>query len=331
LSRVANSIYWMSRYVERAENVARFIDVNLQLVLDSPAGGEQQWQSLVNATGDQDDFARRYGAVTQENVLAFLMFDLRNPNSILSCVQSARENGRSIREIISSEMWLQLNKFYLMVKSAAPAPRDLDLAIELFQDVKLASLLFAGIADATMTHGTGWHFLQVGRMIERADKASRILDVKNDPPAGKANEVENPFDNIQWGAVLRSASAFEMYCKKHSRVSPRHALQFLMLDREFPRSILFCLMAARISLQTICGAPPKSARSEPQRLLGRLCSDLEFASADDLQHSGLHEYVDKFQKKLNQADQAISAQFFAMNQEPALAADYSMFGGVKTG
>ena len=119
LSRVADSIYWMSRYVERAENVARFIEVNLQLMLDAPDGQDQQWQPLVNITGDHEDFAKRCGAPTQPNVIEFLAFDPVNPNSILSCLRAARENARTVREIISSEMWLQLNKFYLMVNSAA--------------------------------------------------------------------------------------------------------------------------------------------------------------------------------------------------------------------
>ena len=121
LSRVAESIYWMSRYVERAENVARFIDVNLNMMLDS-SGGDQQWWPLVNTTGDHADFEKRYGAATQESVIRFLTFDRDNPNSMISCLRAARENARSVREIISSEMWLQLNKFYLMAASAAGPP-----------------------------------------------------------------------------------------------------------------------------------------------------------------------------------------------------------------
>src|SRR5437762_3078063 len=118
LSRVADSIYWMSRYIERAENVARFIDVNLHLMLDLPVGSAQQWQPLVDTTGDAQAFARRYGAATQYNVIRFLTFDAENPNSIHSCLRAARENARSVREVISSEMWEQLNEFYLMVNSA---------------------------------------------------------------------------------------------------------------------------------------------------------------------------------------------------------------------
>src|SRR5690348_6999022 len=119
LSRVADSIYWMSRYAERAENVARFIEVNLQLMLDAPAGEGQQWEPLVSTTGDHAAFQKRFGEASQQNVIHFLTFDTENPNSILSCVRAARENARTIREIISSEMWLQLNQFYWMVTAAA--------------------------------------------------------------------------------------------------------------------------------------------------------------------------------------------------------------------
>src|ERR671922_169763 len=126
LSRVADSIYWMSRYVERAENVARFIDVNLQLMLDSPAGEEQQWQPLVKTTGDDKDFEKRYGAATQKAVLHFLSFDAENPNSILSCLRAARENARTVREIISAEMWEHLNTFYLMVRDGDSLDEALD-------------------------------------------------------------------------------------------------------------------------------------------------------------------------------------------------------------
>ena len=178
LSRVADSIYWLSRYVERAENVARFIEVNLQLMLDAPSGEDQQWEPLVNTTGDYEAFKKRHGEATQQNVIHFLTFDAENPNSILSCVRSARENARTVREIISSEMWLQLNKFYLMVTAATENSSAQANPHEFFTEVKNANHLFNGAAAATMTHGEPWHFFQMGRMLERADKTSRILDVK---------------------------------------------------------------------------------------------------------------------------------------------------------
>jgi uncharacterized alpha-E superfamily protein len=321
LSRVAESIYWMSRYVERAENIARFIDVHLQLVLDAPEGQEHQWQPLVNATGDQDEFSERYGPATQDKVLEFITFDPQNPNSILSCLQAARENARGVREVISSAMWLQLNKFYLMVNSAGSAPIDLDVAAEFFHEVKLSSHLFTGITDATMTHGAAWHFSQIGRMLERADKTSRIVDMKYYMLLRSPEEVGTPIDHIQWAAVLRSASAFEMYCKRPDRISPAGVVEFLMLDPEFPRSVRFCLKSARDSLQLITGTPLDTFRDAPEQVLGQICADLAFVTVDEMFRYGLHEYIDQFQVNLNRTGQAIFDRFFAFKLHPTLITD----------
>jgi len=312
LSRVAASVYWMSRYVERAENVARFIEVNFQLTLDAPSIGDQQWQPLVNTSGDHQDFAKRYGSPSQENVLRFLTIDPQNPNSILSCLRAARENARTVREIISSEMWLHLNKFYLMMNYAAAKSKNLESPQEVLAEVRLASHLFTGITDATMTHGEAWHFCRLARKLERADKTSRILDVKYFILLRTVEEVGTPFDDIQWAAVLRSASAFEMYRKRHGRISPRGVVEFLMLDREFPRAIQFCLLAARDSLHAISGTPIGTFRHPAEKLLGQLCSDLSFAGVDEIISFGLHEYLDEFQTNLNQLGAGIHETFFAL-------------------
>lgn len=327
LSRVANAVYWMSRYVERAENVARCVDANLQLMLDAVADPEQLWQKLVEATGDHEDFARRYGTATQAKVQRFLVFDAENPNSLLSCLRTARENARSARDTISADMWMELNKFHLLVKAASLENRAVDWSSDFFRTVRLSSHLFWGIADATMTHGLAWHFLQLGRMMERADKISRLMDLQGNTGPGKL-EKEAPLDCIYWTAVLRSSSGFEMYCRKHGRVSAQGALEFLMLDRDFPRSIFFCLLGARASLQVICGLPSETFRSPAQRQVGRLCSEIEFASAASIQGIGLHEYVDEFQGKLNRADQAIYEQFFAIRAQSAGAAMLTLPGAV---
>src|SRR5690349_14662228 len=288
LSRVADSIYWMSRYIERAENVARFIEVNLQLMLDSTSGDDQQWQPLVNTTGDHEAFAKRYKVASQQNVMHFLTFDTENPNSIVSCLRAARENARSVREIISSSMWMELNKFYLMVTSAAVNPQALTSPHEFFTEVKNASHLFNGVTDATMTHNEGWHFLHMGRMLERADKTSRILDVKYFILLRSVEDVGTAYDDIQWAADLRSASAFEMYRKRHGRISPRGVAEFMLLDREFPRAIHFSLLAARDSLHKISGTPLGTFRYPAEKLLGQLCSDLSYASVDEVVNAGLH-------------------------------------------
>ena len=311
LSRVADSVYWMSRYVERAENVARFIDVNFQLMLDEAGGEDRQWQPLVNTTGDHEDFRKRYGTATQENVINFLTFDVENPNSILSCLRQARENARTVREIISSEMWLQINKFFLKVKSAAEQSDCLDSPNEFFTEVKDDSHLFSGITDATMTHNEAWHFCRLGRMLERADKTSRMLDVKYYILLRSPDEVGSAFDDIQWTAVLRSASAFEMYRKRHGRISPQGVVEFLILDREFPRAIQSCLVAARDSLHSISGTPLGTFRYPAEKLLGQLCSDLSFASLEEIISGGLHEYLDDLQTKVNAVGAGIFETFFA--------------------
>jgi uncharacterized alpha-E superfamily protein len=312
LSRVADSIYWMSRYVERAENVARFIDVNLNLMLDAPTGDDQQWLPLVNITGDHETFDKNYPTgATQQNVIQFLTFDRENPNSILSCLRAARENARSVREIISSEMWLQLNKFYLTVTFAASSGKGFESPHEFFTEVKQASHLFAGITDATMTHGEGWHFGRLGLMLERADKTSRILDVKYFILLPKLADVGTPIDEVQWVAVLRSASAFEMYRKRHGRIVPKSIVDFLLLDAEFPRAIRFCLNAARDSLHAVSGTPIGTYRKPAEKLLGQLCSDLAYANIDDVMNQGLHEYLDGLQTTMNNISTGIYERFLA--------------------
>ena len=308
----------MCRYVERAENVARFIEVNFQLTLDAPTTSDQQWMPLVNTSGDHEDFAKRYGTPTQANVLHFLLTDPKNTNSILSCLRAARENARTVREIISSEMWLHLNKFYLLMNSAAADSRSLDSPQELLGEVKLASHLFTGITDATMTHGEAWHFSRLARKLERADKTSRILDVKYFILLRNVDEVGTPMDDIQWAAVLRSASAFEMYRKCHGRISPRGVVEFLLLNREFPRAIQFCLLEARDSLHAISGTALGTFRYPAEKLLGQLCSDLSFADVDETINYGLHEYLDELQTKVNQVGAGIHDTFFAFKSPESL-------------
>jgi uncharacterized alpha-E superfamily protein len=314
LARVADSIYWMSRYVERAENVARFIEVNLNLMLDLPVGSAQQWHPLVETTGDAEEFAKRYGKATQNNVIRFLTFDQENVNSILSSLRAARENARSVREIISSEMWEQLNQFYLMVNSAKTAiqtdPQDL------FASVRMAGHLFAGVTDATMTHNECWNFCRLGRMLERADKTSRILDVKYFLLLPTAADVGTTVDDIQWAAVLRSASAFEMYRKTHGRIAPDRIVEFLLLDSEFPRAIQYCLMRARESVHALSGTPAGVFRYPVERLLGELCSELAYARVDSIIAAGLHEHLDRLQTKMNELGNGIAETFFAARGTP---------------
>ncbi len=311
LSRVAESMYWMSRYIERAENVARFVDVNLQLILDQPVGMQAQWEPLVATTGDDAEFEERYGETSRESVIKFLTFDTENPNSIISCLRAARENARSIRENISSEMWEQLNDAYLMV-TETPEEWVMTEPHQFFTDIKVASHLFMGQTDNIMSHSEGWHFCQLGRLIERADKTSRIVDVKYFILLPSVGDVNTPFDDIQWGALLHSASAFEMYRRTYGLISPNNVVAFLLLDREFPRSVLYCLSKAEESLHAISGTPLESFSNSAEQGLGQLRSEFAYAQVDQILRTGLHEFLDAFQTKLNDVGGNIYKTFFAL-------------------
>lgn len=307
LSRVADSIYWMSRYIERAENIARFIDVNLNLMLDQP--GEEQWEPLVTTTGDLALFRERYGEATRRNVIRFLVFDPEYANSLLSCVRAARENARSVRPSISSEMWLQINTFYLMIQDAASVPAP-ETRHDVFGEIRNASYLFAGITDATMTRDEGWHFARMGRLLERADKTSRILDVKYYLLLPSVAHVGTPLDELQWSALLRSASALDMYRRRHHTITPDRVVEFLMLDRNFPRSVHYCLLKSEESLKDVIQSSAGAFGDLAERRLGQLRSELTYARVGEIIDSGLHEFVDGLQTKLNLIGGAIHASLF---------------------
>ena len=312
LSRVANSIYWLSRYMERADNVARFIDVNLQMMLDLPSGSQEQWHPLVSISGDDAAFWSNFSVASRDNVIKFLTFDGDNSNSIVSCLRAARENARTIRESISPEMWEQVNSCYLMVNAAASNQRLMMSPSSFFSDVKKASQLFHGITDATMLHGEVWHFYRLGRLLERADKTSRLLDVKYFMLLPSVSDVGTPLDDIQWAAVLRSTSALEMYRKRHGHIAPEQIINFLVLDHEFPRSIHYCLTTANDSLHAISGTPIGMYRNTAEQRLGQLRAELAYTDTRQIVARGPHEFLDAFQTKLNHVDQCIYDTFFAL-------------------
>ena len=213
-------------------------------------------------------------------------------------------------------MWEQLNEFYLMVNSADAGnqtdPQDL------FASVRMAGHLFNGVTDATMTHNEGWHFCRLGRMLERADKTSRILDVKYFLLLPSADDVGTTSDDIQWAAVLRSASAFEMYRKCHGRIAPDRVVEFLLFEKDFPRAIQYCLLRARESVHAISGTPVGMFQHAVERLLGELCSEIAYARVESLIAAGLHQHLDRLQNKMNQVGKGISETFFAARGAPPI-------------
>lgn len=309
LSRVADSVFWMSRYIERAENIARIIDVNQNLALDDHAA--DQWGPLVAITGDEDFFRDRYEAVTRENVLKFLVIDAEYPNSILRCVRQARENARTIRELISVDMWEEVNAFHHFLQRSAKDTTLLYNPHAFLAHVKRSSYTIDGLTGATMSHGEAWHFGQMARLLERADKTSRILDVKYFILLPTPDDVGSPVDTIQWAALLKSASGLHMYRRRHGRINPSTVAEFLLLDPHFPRSVRFCLIGAEQSLREVSQSPPGTFTNQAEQLLGRLRSELDFSRIDDVVDRGMHEFIDDLQQRLNQVGVAICETFFA--------------------
>ncbi len=308
LSRVAEAVYWMARYIERAENVARFIAVNQNLTLDLPRDGDDQWQPIVDTTGDRAAFLKHYGSATQENVVRFLAFDPQNRNSICSCVLSARENARSVRETISSEMWEQINSLYLLITSESRKPSHLP---DFCHQVRMACHLFEGITDVTMSHNEAWHFIRLGASLERADKTTRILDVKYFMLLPSPLDIGTPYDDVQWAAVLKSVSGFEMYRKRHGRISPERIVEFLLFDAEFPRAVRYCIGLADDSLHAITGTRHGAFSCAAEQRAGMLRSELDYAQVESILKSGLHEFFDSLQMKMNRIDEDILGDFFA--------------------
>ena len=200
LSRIAYAIYWMSRYIERAENVARFVEVTMNLALERRISGQDHWMPLVETTGDRELFVQRYGAPTRENVLQFLTFDAEYPNSILASLKQARENARAARPAISREMWQQVNDAYMLVKTAASRQSDEDI-FSLHEKINLACITVAGVTDATLSRGEIWHWFNIGQKLERADKTSRILDVKYFMLLPKPSDVGSSADQVMWSSL----------------------------------------------------------------------------------------------------------------------------------
>lgn len=312
LSRVANSVYWMHRYMERAENYARFMSVNFNLALDLPPNVDQQWEPLLIATADSHLFYRYYQQPTRENVIQFMTFDKRNPNSIVSSLSNARENARTIREVISKEMWEHINQFYLMVRDADPGHQwGQSQTQHFFTEIRNGTQLFYGIIDATITRNEAWHFGRVGRFLERADKTSRFLDVKYFTLLPEVEAVGSTLDLMIWSAVLKSVSAYNMHRQQYRSLTPSSIVEFLILDRMFPRSVMHCIRQAELSLYEISGNNSTHGfGNSAERSVSKLRTEIEFTETADIFKMGLHHYLDSFQTRNNEAGKEVFKTYF---------------------
>jgi uncharacterized alpha-E superfamily protein len=308
---MAESVYWMERYRERAENTARFIEVCHYLSLDL-GPGQSPWGALVHATSDYALFEKAYPAPTEKNVIEFLLFNKENPNSLLNCLYQARENARSVRQIITSEMWQEINTTYLFVHDAIHDPAVFQSPYAFFNHIKRQCQLFIGIADSTMTHQEAWHFGRVGHLTERANQTSRILDVKYYILLPEVTHVGTPIDHIQWSALLKSASAFEMYRKHWHQIEPDRIIDFLVFHPDFPRSIAYCLKEAEASLSVLCHPLSKKNSVPLTDYLKQLNIYFHSMTVSDTIKMGLHEFLDNLQSQFNKLNDLIFQTFFSI-------------------
>lgn len=314
LSRVANLIYWTARYLERAENTARLLDVNSQLALDLQTGDtseENAWKPMIAATGDEKRFKELYGELNQRNVVDFMIFNRENSNSIAASIACARENARCVREQLSSETWEQLNRLYLRLKHETYDHYQQVGSSEFLTRTKLSIQLFYGIAANMLPHNEGWSFFEIGRSLERADFTSRLIDLKYFTLLPSVDMVGTAIDAIQWGAVLRSCSAFEAFRKsRRGLITPDRVTDYLILDEHFPRSIRYGIVLAEEAIRQVTRDSERHFSNDATRSLGRLRADLDYCQIRDIVSFGLHEWIDSLQEKIGVIHKDIESTFF---------------------
>ena len=310
LSRVAESLYWMARYIERAEDITRLLAVNFNALLDSqPGDARQGWESIVRINGDEPVFADIHAEANAHSVIQFLFWEPLNSNSVAACIMRARENARGVREQISSEMWESVNRLYFLTRNAEQTD-VLTNPTEFFQFVRDRAQAFQGITSATMTHGEPYRFIRLGLHLERADKTARILDTKylylnrfSDSPAESS---------LQLIALLRSCAAFEPYRRSSAgQLGVESVVEFLLLNREFPRAVLFCLNLCQRTLEEIGEDPTIPVRSDsPRRVLGRLSADLEYLDIQEVLGENMDPFLSRFLIRLNSIGGDIARTYF---------------------
>ena len=311
LSRVADALYWLSRYLERAEYTARLVDVALDLRLGRSSDASAiQLYGLVLPAGV---------SLSPVSLTEVAFFDSANANSVSACVVAARENARQVRDEISSEMWEQLNALFLRLRHMRDDPARASRTNDAARAVIEGAHLFAGVTDATMGHGEGWHYLQAGRFLERAVATARLLDTFFTDESGPV--AMPPLDRADWVALLRSCAALEGYCRQYTAdVRPERVTEFLLLDAECPRSVRFAAARVEDALQGLARHTGRSTGARAERLAGRLRSSLDYAQVDEVLNDGPHAYFAGLGRQCGQLNAALYQSYISYPVESALPA-----------
>lgn len=314
LSRTADHLFWMSRYIERAENLARLLDVTWQMsmVPQSEDAANQNWHAIITLNSLDEAFAAKYPVVNAENVLRFMVSDADNYSSIYSCLRLARENAHAVRGTITTEMWETLNFTWLEARDKS-FEQILNAGIgEFFEWVKMRSSLSRGTTLGTLLQDESYHFIRLGTLLERADNTARILDVKYHVLRPHGDEGATDF--YQWGALLRSVSAFEVYRKAYRDViTPERVAELLILRNDMPRSLHFCMNGVVKNLDLIANRHS----GETQRQAGLLHAQLHYARVEDILAQGLHEWLTDFMDRIYILGDGISKDFLVPLAEAA--------------
>jgi uncharacterized alpha-E superfamily protein len=309
LARYADCIFWLARYVERAENLARILDVNETFSRDSR--GAQNWRSIIQLNSDEDRFFADGRKLSAQSVLRFYVIDGDNPTSIVSAVHAARENARTLRPLISTEMWVQLNVFYNRLVELGPADLSPGRMSALFATIKEACQTHTGITDGTFFRDQGWYFYQLGRYIERADQTTRLLDIKYHLLLPSASDVGSPTDVSQWNALLRSVAGYHAYRRLHAAsTTPARVAGFLLFNQAFPRSLHHCVREAARLLGDVKSRYSLRGGNDAAEELDRLRAVLGTLTITEILREGLHEFLDVIQQQLIAVSRDLSIAFF---------------------
>jgi len=317
LSRVADSLYWMSRYLERAEHTARLIDVDFELRLDqSPEASSGRWWRLLEALQAPRPEDGKIDATTLTHILTL---DKTNSSSIISCVTKARENLRQVREQCSSAMWEQLNRLYLQVNSTTSSEAWLLHSYVFFRAVREGAHLFHGVTDSTMSHGEGWQYIQLGRYVERTDAVARLIGAYFSRLPDSLDQAVESEEYLEWVGLLKNCAAFESYCKNYTAdLRPLRVAEYLLLNPECPHSVRFSVDKVHAALLAIAELTERKAE-QPVRLAGRLRATLSFSQIDEVMASGATAYVESVRQQCGQAHTAIHQIYFDYPVEEALS------------
>jgi uncharacterized alpha-E superfamily protein len=303
LSRVAETLYWMCRYIERTENMARLINVNNMLIMDLPKGVSTGWAPLIDIIGVREEYLKTHQDFFEHNALKYLLVGQNNHSSVLNSIANARENARTIRDVLPKCVWEGVNSLYYYVKENQNRGLSKRGRFEYLKKIITSTQMIYGAADGTINHDSSYIFMRIGSMIERADMTSRILDVRS--ASLITTEATKAYENIQWVSLLRSLSAYQMYRQQMSvRVQRKDVIEFIMLSKEFPRSILFCLSELRNTIEPLINS------AQIISLVENACEKLQDSNVRELKNGALSNYIDQLQITFAEIHNTLAESYF---------------------